>query len=159
MKRKNVIKYVLILKQKNVISCKNQRSAGGKSMIKNSYKINMSIIIDLSVDANGKPFIVGGCPLIGTTIESVNEHGGVLPPGLGVPSHRDCKERSKDLKQDQEPKDIAHLKCDAQNITRLTQPCRFDEFWGIYPRKQDKVKAKKAKPQYFSRFYAKDKLF
>jgi Helix-turn-helix domain len=142
--KKNVPRYLKILKKHKIITIKTQFQRGNKCMTKNSYQINIKAIIDLSIDKNGHP-VIEGSHHIDVTMEPIcteKDDRGSVNMTLGSHQYDGVKTRSN-LKSKLELKDIVHGQFPNTNLHKIPVS-RFDEFWAAYPRKQDKAKARKA---------------
>jgi hypothetical protein len=130
--RKNVSRYLKKLKELKILNIKHQYKKGTKYMNNSIYKINLSALLNLSLDEKGNPIIK---EIYNVQIEDV------LPMTTSYPPSDDVKNRNKEKEKTKEQKNIAHLH-PVDNISKLPLS-KFDEFWAIYPRKQDKQRAKK----------------
>lgn len=158
---KNHHLYFKILKERGFVNItKKFRNYRGKNMTKNFYKINLNVVLNLSVDADGtlkveQEPIKTSCsndePNLSSRDGSNNEpnlSSRFDPCAPNLPS-RSIKLPNKDLLPNKALKDIAHSDENAHrdekvtNISKFPNIVPFDEFWAAYPRKQDKQRAKK----------------
>lgn len=154
--KSNISRYLKKLKNKKIITVKKQFEEGKKCMKSNLYKINISALIELSVDQNGKPFI-SRTGEVDISFESNNEQeggvnmttGGSVTLTLGSRQADRVKIRSLNLKKDQKPKDIVQDQF-LNNVEQMQIDVLFEDFWATYPRKEKKKEAQ--------RIWIRDKL-
>ncbi len=150
MIKNNVSRYLKVLTNHKIITTKKQYEEGTKCMKNSIYQINIKAIIELSVDNEGNPYIKGSHhidatidPLMPKENTEMKDEGRI---NMMLGSHQyDAVKLTSNLKakekKEEHLKDIVQCTAIEQNIHRLKQRSCFEDFWAVYPRKQNKLQA------------------
>lgn len=159
----HINRYLKQLKQFGFITIKRKFTFNkGKRMTRNFYKINLDVIISVSKDGSNSTRI----EQIGNSQVSIEIEPSVLSANGSITEQNrvytnqikgfeDCKEfeplalsANRTTHKNITTHYYLNIPHASTNLVRLEQPDRFDEFWAVYPRKNDVKAARKAWHRY-----------